>query len=234
MRHLTLQLVKRELPAPEHDVERVRQIMFANLRRRLVLNSELPFGDDSVELDREWVAQWLADSNMADQAQSITATCIADCVCNTCRGNTNPGLLADVDNGAAYHFHWKRNGVARSVGIVSLMPLDVLRDWALPNEMKSEPELVRALEMLVDDRLIWCVQEGADDEWLRTEIEKDVKRQLPPRLVAGAELGDVTVEVEHIGNRSIIGVVAEVRWGQLKTLVCRAKGGRTLLTQDLR
>ena len=234
-----LQLVKRELhPAhdQETDAERARQIMFANLRRRVMLENDMPFTEDGGpgELAPEFLSRWLGDMNLQHLAEDISSTPVYRCPCNTCRGHSNPGVIEQYDKDLTHHLHWKSKGHSRSVGIVSLMPLEVFRDWPIPNGMQNQVQVVHAIEMIVDDRLLWCAEQQADDEQLKQGILQDVKDHLQPRL--GESIGMILAAaiIDHVGNRSVVSVVVELKDALSGKLLCKAKGGRTLLSRDLR
>lgn len=206
-RAFTLQLAEvpddLTLPAPDPDdntaaqeAEHHRQLMFYHLRRRIVLLGERWLQQDGKDNDiwGSFFYDWMTDSRLP-QVTEVSVTPVEDCPCNACDLNSSTAMT-HADRTTAFHLHWVKGGIMRSVGIVTRRPVlprvDVRRDWEPADSLDTEHDIRMAMQMTLDDVLHKSVIIGATGPQVTRQIKASVRRILSERS-SECHLKDVTV-----------------------------------------
>lgn len=229
-----MRLPQKPSKPPDATRDQKRQILFTNLRRRVIVDGEFPVAeqgryDGDLDLNQRFLADWLEDARMPSDTW-MTATAVVSCACNACSDARKPiggGLMYPS---SAYHMHWRVGSISKSVGIVCTMPeLVVDRDWGPPDTMLTRDDYQFAMGMALDDALHDCAIKRQGDSQLKRGIIDRVRSMLGPRMPTQIVLGKVSASITNFANTATIKVAADIDGGIQETMVAQ----RILRTGDL-
>lgn len=231
-----MRLPQKPSKPPDATRDQQRQILFTNLRRRVIVDDEFPLAeeegpyDGDLDLDQGFLVAWLEDAGMPSDTW-ITATAVVSCPCNACYDARQPIGGGMMYTGAAYHMHWRVGSISKSVGIIQTKPEIVVdRDWGPPDTMLTGDDYQFAMGMALDDALHECAMKRQEDSQLKQGIIDRVGSMLGSRMPTHIVLENVCPSITHFANTATIKVAVDINGGGKETMVAQ----RTLRTGDIR
>lgn len=188
------------------DSEYMRELMFANLRRMVMIDCLDPMLGHN-HLDPDFATSWMSECGMDAIEQEFMVTRMSECPCNFCgSGRAGPGF--DLEE--SWHVHWKSvQGRWTSVGVLSRSasdaaggpPTDVVRTWDHA-DLVTDADYDRSMCMVIDDALHDAALIGSmTDDRLRgliiTNVEKVVYAYAPVAVAVAVD--NIQVNLHGVG-----------------------------------
>lgn len=203
------------------EYSETQQIMFSNLRRRVVIDKEWPLkgtielpGSSPPSLDPDFKHKWLADSHVRRGAE-IAVKRMEVCRCRSCsilKGNRH----MDINSDATFHVFYMHDVLGEvSVGIISLDPEKIVfRDWEPKTMLLSNADHTHAIGMAIDDALHQCARDSLNNTELRAALVESTERILKGRIRGSLKIQNIAPSIRATPSHTIIKVGVDLKGGR--------------------